>query len=206
MHTPPPKFRWLAPLAAAMLAAAVLAGCGLLGGGEEATATPEGGEAAVEGGGGQADLANKVQDLFDQLQVEKTAKSTLETELAAAKTELEAFKTGAVLPEGVEPTPTPLPLISLERARLEVIRYAQNDTSVYGPEFENVPLVWEVESSEVGDEFFYVNLKFRPAGRFTDIPGTEQFIVDKTGKVEFRQVLTLPREDVPEPMTVPSAE
>jgi hypothetical protein len=145
-----------------------------------------------------------VQDLFDQLQTEKTAKSALEAELATVKTELEAFKTGEVLPEGVEPTATPLPLISLERARLVVIRYAQNDTTVYGPDFESVPLVWEVESSEAGEEFYYVNLKFRPAGRTTYIPGTEQFIVDKTGKVEFRQVLTLPREDLPEPVTAPS--
>ncbi|MBM3949404.1 MAG: hypothetical protein FJ312_09270 [SAR202 cluster bacterium] len=191
---------------AVMLAAALLPGCGLLGGGEEATPAPEAGEAAAEGGGASSDLANQVQDLFDQLQVEKTAKSALETELAAAKTELAAYRTGAVLPEGVEPTATPTPLISLERAGLVVIRYAQNDTSVYGPDFENLPLIWEVEHSEAWEEFYYVNLKFKFAGRTSYIPGTEQFIVDKTGKVEFRQVLTLPREDVPEPVTAPSPE
>jgi hypothetical protein len=85
--------------------------------------------------------------------------------------------------------------ISLERARLEVIRYARDNKDVYVPEYQNALLVWEVETAEEQQEFYYIHLTYRPFGDFGGTPGREEFIVDKTGNIEFRQVLEVPDPD-----------
>lgn len=90
--------------------------------------------------------------------------------------------------------------ISLERARLVAIRHAQENKDVYAPSYRDVELVWEVESSLEQQEFYYVYLLYRPSG-FVGTPGREEFIMDKTGLIEFRQVL----ED-PLPEARPAAE
>ena len=87
--------------------------------------------------------------------------------------------------------------ISLEKARLEVVLYAQQNLAVYGPEFGNVPLVWEVATAEEDEEFYYVTLNYRPFANFNGTPGTEEFITDKAGAIQFRQVLTEPDPDTP---------
>lgn len=52
--------------------------------------------------------------------------------------------------------------------------------------------MWEVINQEEGEEYFDIRLSFRPAGRFTGEAGVEQFIIDKTGNIEVRQVLDEP--------------
>lgn len=81
--------------------------------------------------------------------------------------------------------------ITLERARLEAIRFAQRHPDMYAREYRDQLLVWEVEKATEDKEFFYVTLTHKPPG-FTGTPGREEFIIDKTGKIEFRQVLSDP--------------
>jgi len=168
-----------------------LPACGLLGGGGE-----EGGE-STENQEGTPSPQDQIDELLDRLQTQRTIVSSLEAELTKANADLETLKSGGTLGE------QPRPEISLERARLEVIRHAQANTDIYGPDLADKPLVWEVESAEEGEEFFYINLAFRPAGRFEGTPGTEQFIVDRTGLIEFRQVL-LPPQEAPPATPVPA--
>ena len=82
--------------------------------------------------------------------------------------------------------------ISLEVARLRVIKYAQENLEVYGTEYSQVDLVWVVETATEDEEFYYVTLTYRPLEDFEGTPGKEEFITDKTGKIEFRQVLDKP--------------
>ena len=81
--------------------------------------------------------------------------------------------------------------ITLARARLEAVRFAQRHPDMYSREYRDQLLVWEVEKATEDNEFFYVTLTHKPA-RFTGTPGREEFIIDKTGKIEFRQVLSDP--------------
>jgi hypothetical protein len=61
-------------------------------------------------------------------------------------------------------------------------------------------LLWEVDSSLEQQEFYYGYLLYRPFG-FVGTPGREEFIMDKTGLIEFRQVL-----EEPLPEAQPAAE
>ncbi len=83
--------------------------------------------------------------------------------------------------------------ISLARARLEAVRFAQRNTEMYSPEYRDQPMVWEVARSSEDQEFYYVVLTHKPFAGFTGTPGQEEFIIDKTGKIEFRQVLSDPQ-------------
>lgn len=89
--------------------------------------------------------------------------------------------------------------ISLERARLAAIRYARANPEIYGEELLDVPLAWELESESESAEFYYVRLHYRPSGTFLGTPGIEEFILDKEGNVEFRQILREP-SDAPPPV------
>ena len=55
--------------------------------------------------------------------------------------------------------------------------------------------MWEVTSAEEKEDFFYISLSYRPFKAFDGTPGTEDFIMDKTGRIEFRQVLYEPDPD-----------
>jgi len=81
--------------------------------------------------------------------------------------------------------------ISLERARLEVIKHAQQNLAVYDPQYQSIQLVWEVQSADEQDEF-YVHHADLPALCGFQRAGLEEFILYKTGKIEFRQVLKPP--------------
>ena len=83
--------------------------------------------------------------------------------------------------------------ISLEQARLLALQTARDSTGYYGRRYASRPPVLEVISSEEGEDFYYVRISYRPAGRFQGEPGTEQFTVDKTGTVELRQILSEPQ-------------
>ena len=93
--------------------------------------------------------------------------------------------------------------LPLEKARLVAIRNAQENKPVYPPHLVNSPLVWEVASESEGEEYYYITLSYRPAGNFKGTTGLEEFILDKAGKIEFRQVLTEPEEGAVEPTTTP---
>ena len=82
--------------------------------------------------------------------------------------------------------------ITLEQARVLAIRHARDNTDFYGPAYSGVNLVSEVVSQEEGEEYYDIRLSFRPAGRFRGEPGVEQFIIDKTGDIQVRQILDEP--------------
>jgi ABC-type transport system substrate-binding protein len=82
--------------------------------------------------------------------------------------------------------------ISLEQARVLAMRHARDNTDFYGPAYSRTNLVWEVISQEDGEDYYDIRLSFRPAGRFRGEPGVEQFIIDKIGNIEIRQILDEP--------------
>ena len=89
--------------------------------------------------------------------------------------------------------------ISLEQARVLAIRHARDNTDFYGPRYAGINLVWEVISEEDGEDYYDIRLSFRPAGRFRGEPGVEQFVIDKLGNIEYRQILDEPTGlDLPE--------
>ena len=86
--------------------------------------------------------------------------------------------------------------ISLEQARLLAIQHARDNRGFYGRAYAGLTLAWEVtsqeEGQEEGEDYYDIRLSFRPAGRFQGQPGTEQFIIGKTGSIELRQILGEP--------------
>ena len=82
--------------------------------------------------------------------------------------------------------------ISLEQARVLAMQHARDNRDFYGPAYSRINLVWEVFSQEEGEDYYDVRLSFRPSGRFRGDPGVEQFIIDKTGSIEIRQLLDEP--------------
>ena len=84
--------------------------------------------------------------------------------------------------------------ISLDQARVLAIRHARDHTEFYGRRYARLTLVWEVISQEETEDYYDIRLSFRPAGRFRGEPGVEQFIIDKTGAIELRQILDEPSE------------
>ena len=89
--------------------------------------------------------------------------------------------------------------ISMERARLEAIRYARDNPEIYGDAYLGVSLAWELLSEVESKEFYYIRLNYRPSGTFLGTPGIEEFTMNKEGKIEFRQILQEPNDEVPPP-------
>lgn len=160
--------------AAALTILIVLAfpACGLVGGGDEAAEPGEAERLTNDLNASHAQVSALRAEL-DQLNAQKAAR-------AAAAAEAEAAGR-----------------ISLEKARLEAIQHAQENLDVYSPEYRGEHLVWEVERSEEQQEFYYIYLLYRPFGAFDGTPGREEFIMDKRGNIEFRQVLGDPDPDTP---------
>jgi hypothetical protein len=84
--------------------------------------------------------------------------------------------------------------ISLDQARVVAIRHAGENRDFYGPRYSARELVWEVLSSEEGEDYYQIRLSFRPARRFWGQPGIELFTIDKAGSIELRQLLEDPTE------------
>ena len=102
-------------------------------------------------------------------------------------------------PDLFSPSGEALGYISLEQARVLAIRHARDNTDFYGPRYSGINLVLEVISQEDGEEYYDIRLSFRPAGRFRGEPGVEQFVIDKLGNIEYRQMLDEPTGlDLPE--------
>ena len=176
----------------ALLATVTLAGCGLLPG----------------GGVSQEDYDILAEQLGNaNIQLEEAlnqagAAGAAQVDAQAVRSELEAAKAEIArlseITDGVQSD-----TLSLEAARLVALRQARQEKSVYAPQFQDIPLVWQVQESSEGDEFYYVTLTYRPSGNFDGSAGSEEFILSKTGTIEFRQVLTDPQEGVeptPEPV------
>ena len=85
-----------------------------------------------------------------------------------------------------------LAYISLDQARVSALRHARDNRGFYGRRYARRDLVWEVVGAEETEDYYEVKLSYRPARGFSGRPGIEQFTIDKTGPIEFRQILEEP--------------
>jgi internalin A len=72
------------------------------------------------------------------------------------------------------------------------MRAAREEPGSYGASYEGMGMVFETVGQEEDEDYYHIRLSYRPAGRYIGEPGVEEFLIDKTGKVEFRQVLDVP--------------
>ena len=124
-------------LSASLVFALPSVACGLVGGGDEESEE----EPAVASTEAEV-LQLELDALFRDLDAQKTAHSE-------AKAKLQELQAQAEAREQEEQSR----LVSLEKARLIVLRCAGENTAVYGPNYADAPLVWEVASAESGEEF-----------------------------------------------------
>jgi len=82
--------------------------------------------------------------------------------------------------------------ISLDQARQLALDHARENLDFYGRRYRHRELVWEIVSEEEDEDYYRILLFFRPAARFNGTPGTEQFIIEKTGEIRLRQLLDEP--------------
>ena len=144
-------------------------------------------------GGGSAELELAQQ----QLEILEKQANTLKEELkttrdSLAKAEEQVNKSEEQLrSELMVQIEVEINRISLERARLQAVQYAQQNQDVYD-DIANQQLVWEVASAQEQEEFYYVELTYQPFGVFSGTPGLEEFIMEKDGAIAFRQVISQP--------------
>jgi hypothetical protein len=82
--------------------------------------------------------------------------------------------------------------ISLDQVLMLAFQHARNNREIYG-KFADVELVWALDRAHETGDFYDVRLSYRPAHDFRGRPGVEQFIIPKSGGVEFRQIISEPR-------------
>jgi len=85
-----------------------------------------------------------------------------------------------------------LAYISLDQARVLAMEHARDHRDFYGRRYRRRELVWEVVGEADDEESYQIRLSYRPAGKFQGTPGTEQFVIDKTGQIRLRQLLDGP--------------
>ena len=73
------------------------------------------------------------------------------------------------------------------------LQHARDHREFYG-RYADRELVWEVVAADETEDYYEVRLSYRPAGIFRGRPGVEQFTIDKTGPIEFRQIVSPPIE------------
>ena len=137
-------------------------------------------------------LADELQSARRDLNAALARISAEESRVAQAQRQLQEYRQQVEQEKAAALEQEKEGAITLARARLEAVRFAQRNTEMYAPEYRDRPLVWEVESASEDNEFFYVTLTHKPFSGFTGTPGREEFIIEKTGKIEFRQVLSDP--------------
>ena len=80
---------------------------------------------------------------------------------------------------------------TLDQARVLALHHARDNREVYG-RYSEAGLVWDVIGAEETEDYYEVRLSYLPAGNFR-FAGVEQFTIDKTGPIEFRQIVSQPR-------------
>lgn len=79
--------------------------------------------------------------------------------------------------------------ISLEQAQIAASRHVRENRNFYGPRYANREMIWEQISSREGEDYYYIQLSYRPAGQFKGKPGVELLTIDKAGPVEVREIV-----------------
>jgi tetratricopeptide (TPR) repeat protein len=81
--------------------------------------------------------------------------------------------------------------ISLDQARVLALQHARDNRDFYG-RYSGSDLVWDVIGADETEDYYEVRLSYLPAGNFRSA-GVEQFTIDKTGPIEFRQIVSQPK-------------
>ena len=82
----------------------------------------------------------------------------------------------------------------MDQACVLAIQHAQENLDFYGPELAASHLVWEVIGQEETDDYYHIQMSFRPGGRFRGRPGVEHLTIDKVGVIQVRQLVNPPIE------------
>ena len=93
--------------------------------------------------------------------------------------------------------------ISLDQVLMLAFQHARNNREIYG-RFADAEIVWALDRAQETEDFYDVRLSYRPAPDFRGRPGVEQFIIPKTGGVEFRQIISEPRPNWLSPIVLSS--
>lgn len=128
-------------------------------------------------------LENQLNGFKDELKTTREALATAQAQVNKSEEQLRSELMVQIEEE--------INRISLERARLQAVQYAQQHQDVYG-DVATQQLVWEVGSALEQDEFYYVEILYKPFGVFEGTPGLEEFIMEKDGTIAFRQVISQP--------------
>lgn len=162
----------------------VLIGCGAIGG-----ALVEGDIESAGGGSAELELAQQQVETFEN------RLNTIREELTATKDSL--AKAQEQVNKSEEQLRSELMVqieeeinrISLKRARLQAVQYAQQNQDV-SRDVANQQLVREVSSAQELDEFYYVELNYQPFGVFDGTPGLKESIMEKDCTIAIRQVIS----------------
>ena len=84
--------------------------------------------------------------------------------------------------------------ISMDQARVLAIEHARENTDFYGRRYQGIELYWEVVSQEESEDYYDIQLSYRPVRDFRGSPGLEQFTFDKAGPIRVRQIVREPAE------------
>ena len=82
--------------------------------------------------------------------------------------------------------------ISLDQARVLALQHARDNREFYG-RYADQELVWAEVGAEESEDYYRIQLSYRPARGFRGRPGIEQITIDKAGLIELRQILSEPR-------------
>ena len=73
------------------------------------------------------------------------------------------------------------------------LQHARDNREFYGRRYSRRELLWEAVSTEVTEDYYEVRLSYCPGAGFRGEPGVKQITVDKTGPIEFRQIIIQPQ-------------
>ncbi len=83
--------------------------------------------------------------------------------------------------------------VSLDDARDIALGHARDNQDFYGRRYRKRALAWEVLAQEEREDAYYIRLSYQPARGFRGDPGVEAFIIDKSGPIQSRRVLSDPQ-------------
>lgn len=82
--------------------------------------------------------------------------------------------------------------VSLEQARVMAERDAIEHPELAGSLYRDGRLVFDVESEDEGEDYYYLVLSVQPVSKFKGKPGAVRYTIDKMGRIETRQVVREP--------------
>ena len=81
--------------------------------------------------------------------------------------------------------------LTLDQVLILAFQYVRNNREIYG-RYADIDLVWALERADETEDYYDIRLSYRPVRDFRGRPGVEQFIIPKSGGVEFRQIISEP--------------